>query len=520
MAGGLPGPGRSGCVMDLRVVGASLLLVAVGLTPASGGATAGAAAAAPAADQVVRGCQGWDEDENTPYVGPVNRSFVIGSPRRAVRGVPQAGVVEFTHWVAGKDKVQVRLTSSMLGVPEQAKGWFGASVARTQATSGDDCGDLAIGMPGANGGSGAVVIVPDFGTGLEPASAVWLPTKALGLRPGDRLGASVAASALRNAPRGLVVAGAPGRDAAGVVNSGALVSWLIPVDPGTPSRAIRPAAPVSYVQGTAGMLGRADRNDRFGSVLAMSSNGRIETLRVGVPKEDIRSRGKPRKDAGAVAVMTFTKGKLTGNSLLWRGHGLPGVPRTGDQLGAAVAAGPDVWNHDDWAAGMPGRNANGRADSGALIVWDRGTRRYRVVTQSTHGVPDRSEKGDRFGASLAVFTGGAWEVSTIEMAIGVPGEKVGRRRGAGAVTYLTLADAGGEFPFSFRPQRTSGLAAGDAFGSSLLVAKTGDVDQVIFGAPGEDRPRARNAGRYYAGDSHGSIMRYADGVTPNERLGG
>ena len=145
------------------------------------------------------------------------------------------------------------------------------------------------------------------------------------------------------------------------------------------------AAPRVHVQGAGGLLGHSDPNDRFGSVLA--TNVSASRITVGIPNEDV---GKA-KDSGAIAVLTFTNGALSGNTLLWQGHGLPGTSKKGDHLGAAVV---DIGYLR--AYGIPGKDANRRKDSGAIITGPPGAPgTLRVITQNTPGVPDKSEKRDR-----------------------------------------------------------------------------------------------------------------------------
>ena len=250
----------------------------------------------------------------------------------------------------------------------------------------------------------------------------------------------------------------------------------------------------------------------------------VGTLVVGIPKEDIGRKA----NAGAVALLRFTNGVLTGHDLIWQGHGLPGKSRGGDLLGAAVT---DTGYAR--AFGMPGKDANRRKDSGAVIVWQRdaadpSTGRYRVITQSTRGVPDRSEKGDRFGAALAVGAGMAHQ-ETVTIAVGAPGEDTRGHRNTGAVTWLNWMGEDDPPHFAFSALKVSGLAAGDAFGSRLVVVSDDPTmeedsrDTLYVGAPGEDRPGARNAGRYYVTTYPQYVPRtvpYADGRRANERFGG
>ena len=492
-----------------------------------GGGVAPPAAAAPAAPSEVfvhRECSSGDVG-----LGLVKTS-ALGSPRRAVAGVPQAGVVQVhpDNWSA--DEPPLVLTSTMLGIQAEPMGHFGAAVVGAQVSFPDYCADLVIGMPGADGGRGAVLVVPDFGSGFDVARAVRLPTSTLGLQPGDGLGTAI--GVVQSATGALIVAGAPGRDLPSAPNAGQLVSWLVPaawdppssLPPMTPM-VPSPQEPVTYAQGAGGAPGHAERGDRFGSVIASDPvNGwwGAATLAVGIPKEDIGRKA----NAGAVALLTFTNGALTGHDLIWQGHGLPGKSRTGDRLGAAVTGSRQAF-------GIPGKDSNKRKDSGAVIVWqpdatDPGTGTWRVITQNTRGVPDRSEKGDRFGSALAVGAGMAQQ-ETLTIAVGAPGEDIRGRRNTGAVTWLTWMDEDDPPRFAYSLLKVRGLAKGDAFGSRLVVVsddpgmEENSRDTLLVGAPGEDRPGARNAGRFYVTEYPAYVptaVPYADGQMTNEQFGG
>lgn len=493
-----------------------------------GGGLAPPAAAAPAAPSEVffhRECSWLD------FGAGLIRTSALGSPRRAVAGVPQAGVVRVQVHNLSADAPPLVLTSTMLGIQAEPMGHLGAAVVGAHVSFPDYCADLVIGMPGADGGRGAVLVVPDFGSGFEVARAVRLPTSTLGLQPGDGLGTAI--GVVQSANGAVIVAGAPGRDLPSAANAGQLVSWLVPAAwdtptslPATPT-VPSPQEPVTYAQGAGGAPGHAERGDRFGSVIASDPvNGwwGAATLAVGIPKEDIGSKA----NAGAVALLTFTNGLLTGHDLIWQGHGLPGKSRAGDLLGAAVT-GPGSRQ----AFGIPGKDSNRRKDSGAVIVWQRdaadpGTGTWRVITQNTRGVPDRSEKGDRFGSALAVGAGMAYQ-ETYTIAVGAPGEDVGGRTNAGAVTWLTWMSEDDPPHFAYSLLKVRGLASGDAFGSRLVVVSDDPGmeenirDTLFVGAPGEDRPGARNAGRFYVTQYPAFVptaVPYADGLTTNERFGG
>lgn len=440
----------------------------------------------------------------------VGQFSAVGSPRRTISGLSSAGVV-LVRTRFGSAQV---LTSASTGVPAQADARFGAAVAPAPVNSADACPDLIVGVPGANGGRGAVAVIPSSAEGFLPASARWLPTASLGLAPGDALGTAVTAVATTGGT--LVVAGAPGRDVAGAVDAGALVGWLVPTG-GAPFTIPAPGAPVTYSQGAGGLLGKAEAGDRFGSVIAARMRTFDSTIAVGIPMEDIGAA----TNTGSVARLTFTGTAVTANTLVWQGSGLPGTSHSGDHLGAAlVARGGDLR-----AVGMPGRNANSRTDSGAVIVrTPAGT--FKSISQNSAGVPGTSEKGDMFGAALTGLIGTRGQ-ETLGIAIGAPGENVGTRVDAGAVTFAKT-DEGAPNTLLYESQKATGIVAGDKFGSRLVTvvddwqAEEDQRDTLLIGAPGEDVTGASNAGRYWTGAVTGiSIGTLSTtGTQTSERLGG
>lgn len=493
-----------------------------------GGGLVPPAAAAPAAalDSLATGTIG------RPCSGEIHM-VAVGSPGRDLGGVRDAGAVMLRNPFSVDDRGTL-LTSADLGVAPGSNDRFGASIAWANLSVGDRivesygpsltmCPDLLIGVPGAQGGRGAVVVVPDFGAGLEPTGALWLTTGTIGMQPGDGLGSAmgVVGPAYQDpTPTVAVVAGAPGRDAPGAPDAGALIVWTFPVvagDLAVPPALPAPATATALVQGSGGMKGHAEAKDRFGSVI---SSGNL--LTVGIPLEDIGRK----KDAGAVASLTFTAGLMTSNELVWMGAGLPGRARAGDRTGASVYQG------GAFLVGVPGRDSNGRKDSGAVLArwkWTVGPQwsdppTWKIITQNTRGVPDASERGDGFGSSVTYLVGRRGS-ETSAIAVGVPGEDYGRRRNVGAVTYIDLfaeqVDSEGRWAYARQPlpKRTSG----DRFGSSFVrvPGDPGDdedtTDTLIVGAPGLDLRGVPNAGRFWQVGF--ATTAFATGATPQERMG-
>jgi hypothetical protein len=202
----------------------------------------------------------------------------------------QAGDVVVGVPLAESGAVDVRLTSGgrqhltqadLSGMPATGPAdHFGASVAYLRAHS-DFCSDLAIGVPGADGGRGAVVIARGSTSGIAAAGAVRLT----GSTPGEGFGSQVVA-----AGKDLFVS-APGRTVSGRAHAGAVDHYRVG-DDGVP------VLVESISENTSGVPGVSEQDDRFGEVL--STGG--PWLVVGEPSEDAGSR----VDVGAVTVLSFS----------------------------------------------------------------------------------------------------------------------------------------------------------------------------------------------------------------------
>ncbi|MFT4165558.1 MAG: hypothetical protein QM650_09985 [Microlunatus sp.] len=182
-----------------------------------------------------------------------------------------------------------------------------------------------------------------------------------------------------------------------------------------------------------------------------------------------------------------------------------GEPWTDDptpraNLGASLSVGGGMV-----AMGMPGFPDQGKANAGAVLVEqakpdpDAGD---LFLDQTTRGVPGTSEKGDRFGASVHLVAGPTGSAPTL--LVGTPGEDVGRKTDAGAVTVLRIS------PKTYEPigtvrtvnQDSAGMAGtaerGDQFGTSVSSIRAGGKTRFLVGVPGEDVGRAKNAGMVQA----------------------
>ncbi|MCI0689198.1 MAG: hypothetical protein L0Y54_18495, partial [Sporichthyaceae bacterium] len=207
--------------------------------------------------------------------------------------------------------------------------------------NGDGFADLAVGEPGARGSRGAVHVLYGAESGLTTAAA--------GGRPGDQY----------------------------------------------------------FDQDRLHGSGSAVVGEVFGQALATGDfNGdRCDDLAIGAPY-DSDGQGMVTVLYGVPTGLQLT----TGSQRIIQGFaGTAGMPEPEDLFGWALIAGDfDGNGRDDLAIGAPGEVGTGKSDfdHGAVVVVPgsgQGLRRSAatIISQNSGQVPDGSENGDRFGASLA-----------------------------------------------------------------------------------------------------------------------
>lgn len=272
-------------------------------------------------------------------------------------------------------------------------------------------------------------------------------------------------------------------------------------------------------QDTAGVPGSPEVGDSFGTTLAsgdLDCDG-YSDLVVGVPYEDAGST----RNAGVVTVFYGSAAGLDPvNRVRQLDHAAFGVkPAANDLFGLALdvdqdinSRGPAVTNNYAVAIGVPGRDAKGAKDAGAVAVLypdqATGTNHAQFVTQETAGVAGSSQAGDRFGTAVALgnLTGG------LNLAVGAPGEDVGGAADAGRVTLLESLKANGftasdTFDEGVPNSIGSTAVAGDAFGSSVDIAGAQNIRlYLLVGIPGKDVAKATDAGAvafFLAGEFEG-----------------
>ncbi|WP_327684390.1 trypsin-like serine protease [Streptomyces sp. NBC_00467] len=391
----------------------------------------------------------------TDFNGDGVEDIAISDPKATVGADADAGVVRIVYG-GGKGTAEINQDLDWVPGNAEASDWFGEAVATVDHNE-DGYTDLVVGTPSEDLGTAADAGMVDvlygaaggLGAGTQKVTHLEQGTGAGAIlasaaEAGDRMGHALAAGRTAAGEPYLVI-GVPG-EALGTVTKAGTAFYL------------RGTTNVSVHQDKTDVQGVAEANDRFGASVAADAHH----IAIGAPNEAIGTLA----DSGGVAVFSHT--------LHADGHPKPlfgldqdldtisGAAEAGDEFGASLSlvsyrpSGAASATDSFLAVGSPGESlavsGADKADAGRVVtfrVTAAGT--YSEVDALSQGTGDdtvtgTAEAGDRFGEKVtAVNTAprATGTVSTLRVAVGIPGEAVGTAAKAGAVqTFPLLGTAG------------------------------------------------------------------------------
>lgn len=373
---------------------------------------------------------------------------------------------------------------------------------------GDGFADLAIGIPGeaigSLAGAGAVQVIYGSVNGLEAEGNQFWHQNTSGIagaaEANDEFGGALTGGDFDGDGLTDLVIGVPGEAVGSLQEAGAVHAIYGSVN------GLATTGSQLWNQSSPDLAGSSGTSERFGEAVAggdFDGDG-FADLAVGVPGDTVAGVA----DAGSVHVLYGSFGGLSGSHdviLSQNTVGVPGGSEAGDRFGAALAVGDfDADGFDDLAIGAPGEALGSIQSAGAInVLYGSASglsgNSSQLANQDTAGISDVAGASDQFGASLAAgdFDGDGH----VDLAIGVPGETVSSRPGAGAF-HIVYGTAGGLSTTGeqFWHQDSSGIAggaeSGDRVGSSLAAGDfDGDgLDDLAAGADGETLGAALQAG--------------------------
>jgi FKBP-type peptidyl-prolyl cis-trans isomerase len=434
--------------------------------------------------------------------------LAIGIPAQMVSGKTNAGGVQILYGTplhgtpAGLTSQNQRLftrDSSGLSGNSAAGDNFGQALA-VGDFNGDRIDDLAIGVPGMNGGAGGVYILVGTRKGLKSSSAQLWTQNSGGVegvaQANVNFGAALATGDFNRDHTIDLAIGAPNEKVGTFANAGAVHILY------NNGRGLRGTGDQLWDQGDLGANGAVAANNNFGTALAagdFNADG-YRDLAIGAPGQTVSTFA----GAGQVNVMYGARSGLSkSNNQVWKATDLQGIVNAGAQFGFSLSTG-DI-NDDsrsDLAIGSPGEDipavgsAAAATNVGAVHVMLGSSSRLtatgnQIFHENTTGITAMTADGDRFGETVAF--GRLNSDRTDDLAISVPGATVSSNADAGALRLLfSTGSALGTTGTQLVNQNTSGVIGfgaddNEKFGSSIAIGDFNDdgLPDIAVETPGE-----------------------------------
>lgn len=360
--------------------------------------------------------------------------------------------------------------------------------------NGDAYGDIAIGVPGQDGGAGVVIVVYGTEEGLNYSARQIIDQSWAGgtQEADDRFGSSLASGNFDGDQWSDLAIGVPGEDLNGLTDAGA-----VHVLRGTGTGVTTFGARIwSQYDG----IGTVEAGDQFGASLVWADFG-VSThgdLAIGVPGEDVGSI----VDAGAVHVLYGSGVGISpaGDLLLIQGQaGLAGTAEPNDRFGSVLAAGnlggdPQA----ELVIGTPNEAIGPVPRAGFVQILFGGApgldpTRQMSLQQGSGWLSDTAEAYDYLGSAFGVgdFDGDGQR----DLAVSAPFETIdSATQGLVHVVY-----GGGAGPNPGRQQTFSLRSLGQPGGSFGYALAGGDFDGDGNFELAVGQPYAEVAGAPYAG---------------------
>jgi hypothetical protein len=380
--------------------------------------------------------------------------LAIGEPNADLDAVPNAGAVSVLYGseVGIREARAQRWTQTSISIagPPTENDWFGHALVAGDF-DGDGFDDLAIGAPGDQltyqhegktvtaAFAGSVTVLYGSNLGLTPSRAQWLHQAIPGVpgRPNDfdNYGWALAAGNFDGARGDELAIGVP-QDTFADASSVHELAGSVHVIPGS-SDGLTLDGDRLWTQASAGIPGRPEQGDSFGTALAVGdlSHSGHDDLVIGIPDESFSGVRR----AGQVIIIPGSESGLKGAASMRRSLADTDVarPKRDDRFGSSLAVGSfDDQGKDDLAVGIPWRDVRGRSNAGAVVVfagrwWGPRVEGVKLLSQAAPDVAGSAEDKDKFGDALTV--GDFNDDGVHDLAVGTPHEDVGLIAGAGEV---------------------------------------------------------------------------------------